>query len=61
MPIGEWVDFLKSCGLLMGLVDPTLAGAEFKCLQSIPRCLRLKHLAKEQKLFPIIKLAMGEV
>lgn len=48
---GEWMDFPKSWGIFMGLVDLTLAKADFKCLQSTPGFLRLNHLAEEEK-FP---------
>lgn len=42
--------FPKNWRMFMGLADLTLAGADFKSPQSTPGILRLKHLAKEQKL-----------
>lgn len=43
-------DLPKNWGIFTGLADLTLAGADFKSPQSTPGILRLKHLAKEQKL-----------
>lgn len=47
-PVGESADFPGSQGVFM---DLTLAGVDFKCLQSTPGYLRLKCLVEKQKLF----------